>query len=79
MKHRYDFELVCRCPNDKSVNIYDVEVFSNQQIDVEEFNKFQSEIYNQFMFQEDLHHLLKIKYKKVKVVGFHLGVKVISE
>ena len=79
MKHRYDFKLVCRCPNDKSVNIYDVEVFSNQQIDVEKFNKFQSEIYNKFMFQEDLHQLLKTKYKKVKVVGFHLGVKVISE
>lgn len=79
MAHKYNFKLVCRCPNDKSVNVYDVEVLSNTQIDVEDYNKFQDKVYNQFLFQESLHELLKIKYDNVKLVGHHLGVKVTSE
>ena len=42
MKHTYNFRLVCRCPNDKSVNIYDVEFTTENQIQVEEFNIEQS-------------------------------------
>ena len=39
MKHMYDFKLVCRCPNDKSVNICDVQIKSDETIEVEEFSK----------------------------------------
>ena len=54
MTHSYKFRLVCRCPNDKSVNIYDVEITTENQIQVEEFNKIQAKIYNKFMYQEEL-------------------------
>ena len=46
MTHTYKFKLVCRCPNDKSVNIYDVEIKSDDVIEVEEFQKVQRRIYN---------------------------------
>ena len=79
MTHTYKFKLVCRCPNDKSVNIYDVEIKSDDVIEVEEFQKVQRRIYNEFYFQEEVFDLLKTAYDNVQVVGYHLGVKVISE
>ena len=79
MTHTYKFKLVCRCPNDKSVNIYDVEIKSNDVIEVEQFQKVQTRIYNEFYFQEEVFDLLKAGYDNVQVVGYHLGVKVISE
>ena len=80
----YQFKLVCRCPNDRTVNIYDVEVQAKSIIEVEEFNKFQDKYYEDFMFQEDLFELLKeycnklgsYNSQKVQVVGYHNGVKV---
>ncbi len=36
----YRFKLVCRCPYDGMVNIYDVTVESNEQVDVEKFINF---------------------------------------
>ena len=47
----YQFKLVCRCPNDRTVNIYDVEVQAKSIIEVEEFNKFQDKYYEDFIFQ----------------------------
>tara|TARA_R100001460_G_scaffold24332_1_gene48834 strand:- start:153 stop:392 length:240 start_codon:yes stop_codon:yes gene_type:complete len=79
MKHTYNFKLVCRCPNDKTVNIYDVEIKSNEIEQVEEFGKIQRRIYNDFMFQEDLFEILKSRFEFVKLTSFHLGVKVISQ
>ena len=82
MTHKYNFKLVCRCPNDKSVNIYDVEITTKNQIQVEEFNKIQAKIYNQFMYQEEVFDLLKaglINDDSLTVVGNHLGVEVISK
>jgi len=82
MKHTYNFKLVCRCPNDKSVNIYDVEFTTENQIQVEEFNKIQAKIYNKFMYQEEVFELLKaglINHDTLTVIGNHLGVEVISE
>jgi hypothetical protein len=79
MTHTYKFKLVCRCPNDKSVNIYDVEIKSDDVIEVEQFQKVQTRIYNEFYFQEEVFDLLKAAYDNVQVVGYHLGVKVISE
>lgn len=79
MKHTYNFKLVCRCPNDKTVNIYDVEIKSNEIEQVEEFVKIQRRIYNDFMFQEDLFEILKSRFEFVKLTSYHLGVKVISQ
>ena len=82
MKHTYNFKLVCRCPNDKSVNIYDVEITTEDQIQVEEFNKIQKKIYNKFMYQEEVFKLLKeelLDNDTLTVIGNHLGVEVISE
>tara|TARA_R100001086_G_scaffold176195_1_gene97218 strand:+ start:693 stop:953 length:261 start_codon:yes stop_codon:yes gene_type:complete len=83
----YQFKLVCRCPNDRTVNIYDVEVQAKSIIEVEEFNKFQDKYYEDFIFQEDLFELLKeycnnlgsYNSQKVQVVGYHNGVKVITK
>ena len=77
--HLYQFKLVCRCPNDESVNIYDVEINSDVIIEVEEFVKIQKRIYNQLMFQEDLFEILKSRFDSVKLTSDHLGVKVISQ
>ena len=82
MTHSYNFRLVCRCPNDKSVNIYDVEITTEHQIQVEEFNKIQAKIYNKFMYQEEVFDLLKeglMNHDTLTVIGNHLGVEVISE
>lgn len=79
MKHIYDFKLVCRCPNDKSVNIYNVEIKSDKIIEVEKFAKIQKNIYEQFMFQENLFEILKARFEFVKITGYHLGIKVISQ
>lgn len=82
MTHSYNFKLVCRCPNDKSVNIYDVEITTENQIQVEVFNKIQAKIYNKFMYQEEVFELLKaglINHDTLTLVGTHLGVEVISE
>ena len=75
----YQFKLVCRCPNDESVNIYDVEINSDAIIEVEEFVKIQKRIYNQLMFQEDLFEILKSRFDSVKLTSDHLGVKVTSK
>ena len=82
MTHSYNFRLVCRCPNDKSVNIYDVEITTENQIQVEEFNKIQAKIYNKFMYQEEVFDLLKeglMNHDTLTLIGNHLGVEVISE
>ena len=82
MTHSYNFKLVCRCPNDKSVNIYDVEITTEHQIKVEEFNKIQAKIYNKFMYQEEVFDLLKeglMNHDTLTLIGNHLGVEVISE
>ncbi len=42
----YQFKLVCRCPYDDMVNIYDVKIESDEQVDVEKFVDFQKEIYD---------------------------------
>ena len=75
----YQFKLVCRCQNDQTVNIYDVEINSDAIIEVEEFVKIQKRIYNQLMFQEDLFEILKSRFDSVKLTSDHLGVKVISQ
>jgi len=75
----YQFKLVCRCQNDQTVNIYDVEIQSQEMIEVEEFNKFQDKIYDDFLFQEDVFELLKELYQNVQIVGYHNGVKVITK
>ena len=54
----YQFKLVCRCPYDGMVNIYDVTVESNEQVDVEKFIKFQEEIYEKRYLQEQLSKML---------------------
>ena len=54
----YQFKLVCRCQNDQTVNIYDVEIQSQEMIEVEEFSKFQDKIYDDVLFQEDVFELL---------------------
>tara|TARA_R110002050_G_scaffold172703_1_gene304884 strand:+ start:369 stop:620 length:252 start_codon:yes stop_codon:yes gene_type:complete len=82
MTHSYNFKLVCRCPNDKSVNIYDVEITTENQIQVEVFNKIQEKIYKKFMYQEELFDMLKeglMNHDTLTLVGTHLGVEVISE
>jgi hypothetical protein len=48
-------------------------------IEVEEFLTIQNDYYQRDIFQEDLFEYLKEKYNHVKVVGTHLGVKVISK
>jgi len=75
----YQFKLVCRCQNDQTVNIYDVEIQSQEMIEVEEFNKFQDKIYDDALFQEDVFELLKELYQNVQIVGYHNGVKVITK
>ena len=75
----YQFKLVCRCQNDLTVNIYDVEIQSQEMIEVEEFNKFQDKIYDDVLFQEDVFELLKELYQNVQIVGYHNGVKVITK
>ena len=77
--HKYKFNIVARCPNDTSVNIYNVTVKSKSIIEVEEFLRIQNDYYRRDIFQEDLFEYLKEKYDHVKVVGTHLGVKVISK
>ena len=75
----YKFKIVARCPNDTSVNIYDITIKSKTMIEVEEFLRIQNEYYNRDIYQEDLFNNLKDKYTDVKVVGNHLGVEIISE
>ena len=75
----YQFKLVCRCQNDQTVNIYDVEIQSQEMIEVEEFSKFQEKIYDNVLFQEDVFELLKELYQNVQIVGYHNGVKVITK
>jgi hypothetical protein len=75
----YQFKLVCRCQNDQTVNIYDVEIQSQEMIEVEEFSKFQDKIYDDVLFQEDVFELLKELYQNVQIVGYHNGVKVITK
>jgi hypothetical protein len=70
---------VCRCQNDQTVNIYDVEIQSQEMIEVEEFSKFQDKIYDDVLFQEDVFELLKELYQNVQIVGYHNGVKVITK
>ena len=77
--HKYKFNIVARCPNDTSVNIYNVTVKSKSIIEVEEFLRIQNDYYPRDIFQEDLFEHLKARYDDVKVVGTHLGVKVISK
>jgi len=75
----YNFKLVCRCPNDSTVNIYDVVIKSKKIIQVEDFNKFQSKIYNEKYYQEQIYELLKDNFDNVKIIGTHLGIKIVSK
>ena len=74
----YQFKLVCRCPYDGMVNIYDVTVESNEQVDVEKFIKFQEEIYEKRYIQEQLSKMLSEMFGKVTIIGEHSGVKIVS-
>ena len=74
----YQFKLVCRCPYDGMVNIYDVTVESNEQVDVEKFIKFQEEIYEKRYVQEQLSKMLSEMFGKVTIIGEHSGVKIVS-
>tara|TARA_R100001224_G_scaffold41132_1_gene23644 strand:+ start:571 stop:807 length:237 start_codon:yes stop_codon:yes gene_type:complete len=74
----YQFKLVCRCPYDGMVNIYDVTVESNEQVDVEKFIKFQEEIYEKRYLQEQLSKMLSEMFGKVIIIGEHSGVKIVS-
>tara|TARA_R100001015_G_C4593408_1_gene148743 strand:+ start:575 stop:811 length:237 start_codon:yes stop_codon:yes gene_type:complete len=74
----YQFKLVCRCPYDGMVNIYDVTVESNEQVDVEKFIKFQEEIYEKRYLQEQLSKMLSEMFGKVTIIGEHSGVKIVS-
>ena len=74
----YQFKLVCRCPYDGMVNIYDVTVESNEQVDVEKFIKFQEEIYEKRYLQEQLSKMLSEMFGKVTIIGEHYGVKIVS-
>tara|TARA_Y100001972_G_C7555813_1_gene279249 strand:- start:6 stop:242 length:237 start_codon:yes stop_codon:yes gene_type:complete len=74
----YQFKLVCRCPYDGMVNIYDVTVESNEQVDVEKFIKFQEEIYEKRYLQEQLSKMLLEMFGKVTIIGEHSGVKIVS-
>ena len=74
----YRFKLVCRCPYDGMVNIYDVTVESNEQVDVEKFIKFQEEIYEKRYLQEQLSKMLSEMFGKVIIIGEHSGVKIVS-
>lgn len=78
MKHKYKFNLVCRCPNDNSINIYDAIVKSNDIIQVEDFNKFQKKIYNEKYYQEQIFEILQDAFENVELIGTHLGVQIIS-
>ena len=74
----YQFKLVCRCPYDGMVNIYDVTVESDEQVDVEKFIKFQEEIYEKRYLQEQLSKMLSEMFGKVTIIGEHSGVKIVS-
>ena len=74
----YQFKLVCRCPYDGMVNIYDVTVESNEQVDVEKFIKFQEEIYEKRYLQEQLSKMLSEMFGKVTIIDEHSGVKIVS-
>ena len=74
----YQFKLVCRCPYDGMVNIYDVTVESNEQVDVEKFIKFQEEIYEKRYLKEQLSKMLSEMFGKVTIIGEHSGVKIVS-
>jgi hypothetical protein len=74
----YNFKLVCRCPHDNSVNIYDVLINSEIQIDVEDFVEFQDEIYSEKYLQEEIWELLSKLYDNVSITGTHLGVQVVT-
>lgn len=76
--NNYQFKLVCRCPYDGMVNIYDVTVESNEQVDVEKFIKFQEEIYEKRYLQEQLSKMLSEMFGKVTIIGEHSGVKIVS-
>ena len=73
----YQFKLVCRCPYDSMVNIYDVTVESNEQVDVEKFIQFQKEIYEKKYLQEQLSKMLSEMFGIVTIVGEHSGVKIV--
>ena len=64
----YQFKLVCRCPYDGMVNIYDVTVESNEQVDVEKFIQFQKEIYEKKYLQEQLSKMLSEMFGRVMQV-----------
>ena len=74
----YQFKLVCRCPYDSMVNIYDVTVESNEQVDVEKFLKFQDEVYEKRYLQEQLSKMLSEMFGRVTIIGEHSGVKIVS-
>ena len=76
--NNYQFKLVCRCPYDGMVNIYDVTVESNEQVDVEKFIKFQEEIYEKRYLQEQLSKMLSEMFGRVIIIGEHSGVKIVS-
>ena len=76
--NNYQFKLVCRCPYDDMVNIYDVTVESNEQVDVEKFIQFQKEIYEKKYLQEQLSKMLSEMFGRVTIIGEHSGVKIVS-
>ena len=55
----YKFKIVARCPNDTSVNIYDITIKSKTMIEVEEFLRIQNELLNMDLYQVDLFNHLK--------------------
>tara|TARA_R100001163_G_C5047484_1_gene184651 strand:+ start:185 stop:415 length:231 start_codon:yes stop_codon:yes gene_type:complete len=72
------------------VNIYDVSIRCEHQIDVEDFIKFQDEIYNKTYIQETLCEMIADRYAidieipnvnsvHVEMKGIHSGTIIISK
>ena len=77
--YEYKFKLVARCPNDTSVNIYDVTIKNKTMVQVEEFLSLQNDYYLRDIYQEDIFDQLKDRYDVLKIVGTHQGVEVITQ
>ena len=58
--HLYQFKLVCRCPNDESVNIYDVEINSDYKRFLDLFKKIDFNL--EYVWKLDESELDEMKY-----------------
>ena len=78
--NKYTARFKALCPNNKSIiDEYKCSIYTDKIIMVEDISMYLNPFINEAIYQEDLTERISKRFKaKVKITGWHLGIKIKS-